>query len=269
VGDWDIALAALERNPAASVVADLSALPPDRQLGLVWHGLAMLRRLRTLRGRPHWILLDEAHYALHERGVPDDAAGLEAKGVCLVTYRPGALRDRVLDAVDLFVFGRTTALPELAGLRAHLERRGRCDATMFETLPMLTPPDYLLVSGDGATAAVSFVAPPRATRHVRHLRKYADQPVAPWEGFVFRCRDGRPVSTATTLRAFLAELRIVDDEVLLHHAARGDFSRWIADVFLDRPLASQTRKAERRAAGTDAQPLRAALAGLLSRLIET
>jgi haloacid dehalogenase-like hydrolase len=267
-GDWDDVLAVLERNPAASVVADLSALPSELQAGLVRHGLVMLRRLRGLRGRPHWIVLDEAHYVLHDGGVPDEAAGLDAKGFCLVTYRPSLLRDRVLDAIDLFVFGRTTAPTELAFLRALLERRGRCDPTVLETLPELMPPDYLLASGGGATGAVSFVAPPRATRHVRHLGKYADHPVAPPEAFVFRRHDGRAVGSANTLRSFLAELKSVDEEVLLHHASRNDFSRWIADVFLDRHLASQTRKAERRAAKDGAPLLRAALVGLLGGLIE-
>ena len=56
---------------------------------------------------------------------------------------------------------------------------------------------------------------------------------------------------------------------LAHHAPRGDLSRWIADVFLDRRLASQVRKAERRV-DTDGTPgLRAALTGLLARLIES
>jgi hydroxymethylpyrimidine pyrophosphatase-like HAD family hydrolase len=266
--DWNDALAALMRNPAASVVVDLSALSPERQLALVWHGLVMLRRLRALCGRPHWIVLDEAHYALQAGGVPDEVAGLDAKGFCLVTYRPSVLRDRVLDAMDLFVFGRTTAPAELQFLKTLLQRRGPGDPSILETLPALTPPDYLLAPGDGGTGAVSFVAPPRVTRHVRHLGKYADQPVPPPEVFVFRHRDGPAVATAATLRAFLAELRNVGDEVLLDHASRGDFSRWIADVFLDRHLASQTRKAERRAAGDGAPSLRAALVGLLGALIE-
>ena len=267
--DWDGVLAAFVRNPAASVVADLSALPSDRQLALVGHGLAMLRRLRALRGLPHWIVLDEAHYALHDTGIPDEAAGLEGKGFCLVTYRPSALRDRVLDTIDLFVFGRTTAPAELRFLAALLERRGRCDPTVFETLPELRPPDYLLASGDAGQGPVSFVASPRATRHVRHLGKYADHPVPPAEAFVFRRSDGYAVATADTLRSFLTCLKEVDDDVLAHHAPRGDLSRWIADVFLDRRLASQVRKAERRV-DTDGTPgLRAALTGLLARLIES
>jgi len=263
--DWDAALAVFEGNPAASVVGDLSSVPADRQFGLLRHGLTLLRRLRALRGLPHWIVLDEAHYALQEAGVPDSAAGLDAKGFCLVTYRPSHLRASVLEGIDLFVFGRTTAAAEVAFLRGLLERRGWCAAGVLGTLSELTPPDYLLASDGGGLA---FVAPPRATRHVRHLGKYADHPVAPVETFVFRHCDGRFTAEANTLRSFLACLRHVDDDVLVHHAARGDFSRWVADVFLDRQLASQLRKAERRSGTEDVVLLRASLTGLVAGLIE-
>jgi hypothetical protein len=112
------------------------------------------------------------------------------------------------------------------------------------------------------------VAPPRATRHVRHLGKYADHPVAPAEAFRFRRRNGGLVAEAHTLRSFLAGLREVDDDVLTDHASRGDFSRWVADVFLDRQLASQLRKAERRSTSEGVELLRATLTGLVSGLIE-
>jgi hypothetical protein len=132
----------------------------------------------------------------------------------------------------------------------------------------LVLPDYLLVSCDGTTSAMTFVAPPRATRHVRHLGKYADHPVAPPAAFVFRRRDGRATAEASTLRAFLAALREVEGDVLVHHASRGDFSRWIADVFVDRQLANRLRKIERRWRDGDVTPLRSALTGLLAGIIE-
>jgi hypothetical protein len=263
--DWDTALATFERNPAGSVVADLTKVPADRQVDLIRHGLTVLRRLRALRGLPHWIVFDEAHYALHVAGVPDDAAALEAKGFCLVTYRPSGLRSSVLDAMDLFVFGRTTKADELAFFRALIERRRWSGTRVLDRLPELTPPDYLLASRQGE---VAFVAPPRATRHVRHLGKYAERPVAPADAFQFRRRDGGLAAEAHTLRSLLGGLREVDDDVLVHHAARRDFSRWVADVFLDRQLASQLRKAERRSASEGVGLLRATLTGLVSGLIE-
>lgn len=39
-------------------------------------------------------------------------------------------------------------------------------------------------------------------------------------------------------------LRHVPKAVIDEHARRGDFSRWIADVFGDQPLATEVRKLE-------------------------
>ena len=47
-------------------------------------------------------------------------------------------------------------------------------------------------------------------------------------------------------------------------AARGDFSRWIADVFAERRLAAHVRKIERRWQADHRMPLRSALVGLLA-----
>jgi hypothetical protein len=98
---------------------------------------------------------------------------------------------------------------------------------------------------------------------VRHLGKYIDQPVAPQEAFFFRRADGRPAGAADTLHGFVARLAEVDDDTLAHHAARGDFSRWIGDVFADRRLAARVRKIERRWHADHRAPLRPALLGLL------
>jgi hypothetical protein len=102
---------------------------------------------------------------------------------------------------------------------------------------------------------------------VRHLGKYADHPVAPREAFVFRLPDGRRAATTDTLRAFLTALKEVDEKALGYHASRGDFSRWIADIFLDRHLASQIRKIERRWQAADDTPLWRALVALMDGVI--
>jgi hypothetical protein len=152
----------------------------------------------------------------------------------------------------------------LAGL---LQRRGTGDtAGMLRTLAELSAPEFLLVPTAAAADAISLVAPPRTTRHVRHLGKYADQPVPPENAFLFCGADGRAVRTADTLQTFVAGLREVDASVLVHHARRNDFSRWIADVFGERRLAGRVRKLEQRWQADHAVPLRPALVGLLGDL---
>ena len=264
---WDVALEALANDPAATVVVDLSATSHDRKLELIRHGLRMIARARRRHGRPHWVILDEAHYWLHEQGVADAATAFADKGFCLVTYKASWLRQTILDEVDVFVFGRTRAAAELAALAGLLQRRGTGDtAGMLRTLAELSAPEFLLVPTAAAADAISLVAPPRTTRHVRHLGKYADQPVPPENAFLFCGADGRAMRTADTLQTFVAGLREVDASVLVHHARRNDFSRWIADVFGERRLAGRVRKLEQRWQADHAVPLRPALVGLLGDL---
>jgi hypothetical protein len=64
--------------------------------------------------------------------------------------------------------------------------------------------------------------------------------------FWFNDDGGKVAGPARTLKNFLALLNTVPTEVITGHANRGDFSRWIADVFHDHALASEIRKVEQR-----------------------
>jgi hypothetical protein len=84
----------------------------------------------------------------------------------------------------------------------------------------------------------------RLTPHVRHREKYVDVPVSDQRAFAF-AEPGRTVR-ARTLRDFVAELERVEASLLVPYVARGDFSRWIREVFGDHPLASELRDLEMR-----------------------
>jgi hypothetical protein len=87
---------------------------------------------------------------------------------------------------------------------------------------------------------------PRLTSHVRHKAKYLDVQLLVDQGFWFTGESGTVAGPARTLKDFLATLQLVLHNVLAGHALRGDFSRWIADVFHDHALASEIRKVEQR-----------------------
>jgi hypothetical protein len=96
------------------------------------------------------------------------------------------------------------------------------------------------------TPPVTFVPPPRAIRHIRHLTKYTDRNVAPDHRFFFRGPDGGVVGSAGTLEEFLERLGEMAPPTIAHHARNGDFSRWIRDVFQEDLLADRVAKLERR-----------------------
>jgi hypothetical protein len=78
---------------------------------------------------------------------------------------------------------------------------------------------------------------------VRHRAKYLDMPVLETQAFVFTT-NGRPGPRAHTLKEFTGMLAVLPADRLAAHAQRHDFSRWIEDVFRDRPLAAHLRSIE-------------------------
>ncbi len=260
------ALTYFERDPAACVVADLSTLLHTKKVRVIGMGLSLIRRLRHRLGLPHWVVLDEAHYSLHREGVADEAIGLEDKGLCLVTYKPRWLRASVLKAIDVFLLSRTTVPEELAFLRSCLGGSSAVAGGAIGILPELPRGEFLLIQAEGTNGrtAITFAPSPRETLHVRHQAKYADSPLPPERRFFFCRPDGEVVATAGSLNDFRRAVAAVEDRVLAHHAGRGDFSRWLLDVFNDYDLGGYLRKIERRWSRGEISNLRQAIERLIA-----
>lgn len=260
-GTVDLAFAHLARHPAACVVADLSALNHGRKLTAIQSVLEQVRESRRRTGLPHWVFLDEAHYSLHRQGVRETTV-IEERGFCLSTYRPSWLRDSVVRTLDVLLLARTTAEEELGFLRSRLAAFSGA-SRVLGALPSLPGGEFVLVEPEGEPGALTFMAAPRDTAHVRHLRKYLEARVSPGEHFVFRDASGRVAGEAQSLHEFRRVLASVDARVVAHHAGRGDFSRWVLDVFSDTELARQLRKTEARFKRRELSDLR----GPVDRLI--
>jgi hypothetical protein len=78
---------------------------------------------------------------------------------------------------------------------------------------------------------------------VRHREKYVDVPVSSERAFVFTA-NGQRAHRIQTLRQFVSHLENTSPTFLAGYMMRGDFSRWIGDVFGDRALAGELRALE-------------------------
>jgi hypothetical protein len=85
---------------------------------------------------------------------------------------------------------------------------------------------------------------------VRHRTKYVDMPVLEAQAFVFN-DSGRPGPRARSLQEFVQLLNAMPPERIDGHLRRHDFSKWINDVFRDRPLAAHLARLEARVATDD------------------
>jgi hypothetical protein len=85
----------------------------------------------------------------------------------------------------------------------------------------------------------------RRTSHVRHRAKYLEVPLPAEHAFVFTCDGHQFGPRARTLKEFVTLQARLPAAALEGHARRGDFSRWIRNVFGDEPLAIEIRQVEK------------------------
>jgi hydroxymethylpyrimidine pyrophosphatase-like HAD family hydrolase len=256
------------RHPDVSVIVDLSKLSHRDKNEYLDTLLPLLVTLRRRTGLPHKILLDEAHYFL---GGPDASRLIdpELAGYILVTYRVSGLARSIQTSCDSVVIVTRETDP--------------CEAdTLMAMCHPLPPPIARSIFTDLASneaallpgaeesqgRVLRFQLAPRLTLHVRHQSKYLDMPVLEAQAFVFT-DNGRPGPRARTLKDFIGLLAALQPERLHAHLVRHDFSRWLADVFRDHPLAAHVRELEARIETEDTRDIAADIAQSVRARYET
>jgi hydroxymethylpyrimidine pyrophosphatase-like HAD family hydrolase len=220
--------------------------------------LPRLLDLRRRTGRPHWIVVDEAHHLLPRERPPAGPPRTDRRGTLYITVHPESVSPAVLASVGLVLaVGRS---PERT-LDAFCRAAGVAPTRLAPA--ELAAGEALLWRRDAPSAVRVRTEPPRAERR-RHSRKYAEGDLGPERSFYFRGPDGRLNLKGQNLIVFLQLADGVDDATWLHHLRRHDYSHWLRTEVGDEELAAEVEAIERR---PDAPPRdgRAALRAAVER----
>ncbi|HET7880370.1 MAG TPA: HAD-IIB family hydrolase [Acetobacteraceae bacterium] len=217
-------------RPNTSVVLNLLAMDP-RDRTVFWTSiLSALSALRASAGRPHFVIVDEAHHMLPGDWDPEPVA-LQAglNGFLFITTRPEAVSPHVLQATDrlLVVGGEPQSV-----LDAFCKARHLGSKVAPATLPL---GDILMLDVATETMQQLQVIPGEGTR-LRHRRKYAEGRLGDDKSFWFRGADSRLRLQAHNLMLFIQIGEGVDSETWQWHRVQGDYSRWIREAIKDDQL---------------------------------
>jgi HAD superfamily hydrolase (TIGR01484 family) len=233
-------LTGLER-PGESVVVNLLGVKLQDRPAFFASLLLRLQELRAHRGRPHWILVDEAHHLLPTNWEPASQTLTQAlTSMIYVTVHPDALAPVVRESIDA-----VAALGE-----APREVFAAMGVAVPAELPRLESGQAMLHCGVGEPFIAS--VPPSQSERRRHQRKYAKGELGPDRSFYFRGPGNRLNLRAQNLITFLQLGEGVDEETWLHHLRAGDYSQWLANCIKDDELARDVRAIEREAEALDA-----------------
>jgi hydroxymethylpyrimidine pyrophosphatase-like HAD family hydrolase len=202
---------------------------------------ARVRDLRARTGRPHWLIVDEAHHVLPADWRPADLVlPQQLDGIVMVSVSPAAMSPMALRLVDsLIVIGEQpremmrefAKVNELEPPAIELEKIPRGQAILWHK-QSAEPPRVVEVE-------------PSHTDRKRHLRKYAEGSLADDRSFYFRGPEGKLNLRAHNLVLFTDLADGVDEDTWLYHWSRGDVSKWLRTCVKDEPLADRVVAVER------------------------
>lgn len=225
-------------QPDQCVIVNLLGRRLDDLPAFLAELLPDLQDLRTRTGRPHLLLLDEAHHFLP---LPTEPGAFVmprwVDGLIMATVNPEHISPTALSLVDVTVtFGDTAT--------STLERY--CEA-IGET----PPPDCEVGQGQALAwlrrkghEQIVFEIAPGPSQRRPHLRRYEESELDDAKSFTFRGPEGQLRLRARTLRMFIQMGEGVDDDTWLYHLRRGDYSKWFRDGIRDEDLAETVAKLE-------------------------
>jgi hypothetical protein len=220
-------------------IVNLLGIPLADRPGYFDRLMPRIQELRTRYGRPHWLIVDEAHHLLPASWHPAPSALPEDLfGVILITVHPDRLVNGALSAIDTVI-----------GVG---DRSDETVATFARQAGIATPPttnvalekhEVLLWFNKTNADPVRVTVEPSETERLRHRRKYAQGDVQE-KSFYFRGPEDKLKLKAQNLSMFLQIAEGVDDDTWLFHLRQGDYSRWIRDAIKDEPLAERVAEIE-------------------------
>jgi hypothetical protein len=246
------------RHPRRNAVVNMLGVAVEHRPEFFQQLLLPLMELRTRTGRPHWLVVDEAHHLLPMSWQPAGEIVLRPHGTLYVTVHPGSVAKPVLDTINtLLVVGDhpDKTVKEFTKVAA----TKRTPNVASERMPA---GHTLYWPTDSRHAQVVRTEPCR-TERTRHSRKYVEGHLGP-NSFYFRGPDKRLNLRAHNLQLFVLLADGVDDDTWNFHLRKGEYSKWFREIMKDSSLAEATEAVERNAA-IDAHASRAVIRQAIER----
>lgn len=222
------------REPGRNAVVNMLGIAVDHRPEFFAKLVPALAELRTRTGRPHWLVVDEAHHLLPASYQPANDLPLRPHGTLYITVHPGSVAQSVIDTVNtVLVVGEhpdktVKEFWKVASIKQppHVQQ---------EKLPT----GHVLYWETKTNLACVVETEKPQTERTRHSRKYVEGNLGV-HSFFFKGPAGKLNLKATNLMLFVMLADGVDDDTWEFHLRRGEYSEWFRTFVKDPELGDLT-----------------------------
>jgi len=231
---------ALLEDPRITLNVNLLGIPLADRPEFFGQLFPSLQAMRTRTGRPHWVILDEAHHMLPTEWAPVAGALPQRLGeTVLVTVHPEHVAPAVLSLVNMIIAVGPSPQRTIERFAAAIGKSFQWPAGLsYEK-------GRAVVWFPESELPFPIEIMPGTAERIRHHRKYAEGNMR-HQSFFFRGPDNRHNLRSHNLAIFSQVADGIDEKTWLFHLHRGDYSHWFRHSVKDRYLAEQAEQIERR-----------------------
>lgn len=229
----------LLKSPNSNAIVNLLGLPLEDRPGFFSALLPRLQDMRADFGRPHWIVIDEAHHLLPKDWKPAKSlVPQELEGLMLITVHPGLVSPEILQDIDIIL-----AISEEPNKTIE-EFAGVLDKKTPKVEKVILEPGQSIMWQPHTDSAPSLINLTLSTiERRRHRRKYAEGELPEDRSFYFTGPHKLKLR-AQNLITFRQLADGLDDETWLYHLERKEYSKWFRNMIKDDELAEIASEVE-------------------------
>jgi len=223
------------RSSIGTVVFNLVGTPHTERPPEFLKALARIQELRAELGRPHWIVIDEAHHVLPAgSGQAPLVLPQKMTNSIFITLNPSEVFAGAMSPIETFIgIG-----DEAAGAMKEWARIAELpEPLIHETI--LERGQALLWRCAAEQAAIKVKVLPNKFVRQRHRKKYAEGELPEHRCFYFRGPQQKLNLRAYNLMMFVQLSEGVDDETWLYHLKNHDYSNWLRKAVKDDEVGDQ------------------------------
>lgn len=223
-------------------VISLVAIKVDDRAVQARQLLSRIAELRARFGRPHWLIIDEAHHFFPAAAKSSSDSLEPCLGVLYTTTEPQLVATEALRCVDVVIAMGEEPRATIDAARKQLGIEGSIGGA---SVPKKLRRGEALVwrrSDPETLAHIETIAGKSERR--RHARKYAKGELAEEKSFYFTGPKRKLNLRAQNLFTFVQMAEGVDDETWTYHLKRHDYSGWVREMIGDDDLAAEFRATE-------------------------